>query len=61
MKKRKPEQITDRRQETKYEPPRVVSISKQEILAELGPARACTSWFGGVAGFCDNDTYPPTD
>jgi hypothetical protein len=58
MEKTRTEQTLGENQQEKYEPPRVLSISKEKLMAELGPARACTSWFGGVAGFCD-PSYPP--
>jgi hypothetical protein len=58
MEKTKPIQIA--KEKPKYEPPKVITLSKEKILAELGPARACTSWYGGIAGFC-NDLYPPLE
>jgi hypothetical protein len=41
MEKNKPDQISrEEQQAPKYEPPKVISLSKDEILEELGPARA---------------------
>jgi len=36
----KPKEILKQEKLPKYEPPKVISLSKDEILEELGPARA---------------------
>ncbi len=33
-----------------YEPPKVITLDEDEILEELGPARACYGYNGSVIG-----------
>jgi len=40
-----------------YEPPRVVTYQDDELLAELGPAQACS--FGGSVVGCDTLPWEP--
>jgi len=46
----KPKEILEEKEEElpKYEPPKVISLDKDEILEELGPARACYGNTGSV-------------
>jgi hypothetical protein len=39
-----------RRQRPKFEPPKVITHSGDEILEELGPAHACSPYSGAVVG-----------
>ena len=45
-----PETTVEEQELPKYEPPRVITLEKEEILEELGPARAVYGQM--VAGFC---------
>lgn len=42
----------------KYEPPRIITYSADDILEELGPAQACSP-FSGVSGSGLDSTEPP--
>ncbi|NIM90834.1 MAG: hypothetical protein GTO17_07790 [Candidatus Aminicenantes bacterium] len=43
---------------SKYEPPRIITYSADDILEELGPAQACSP-FAGVSG-AGGDSAEPT-
>ncbi len=38
------------RKKPKFEPPKVITYSGDEILEELGPAHACSPFSGAVVG-----------
>lgn len=46
----KPEELLKEQEHPRYEPPQVITLDKDEILEELGPARACYNYSGSVVG-----------
>ena len=52
-----PETTVEEQELPEYEPPRVITLEKEDILEELGPARAVYGQM--VAGFCNglNDVH----
>jgi len=51
-----------RKRKQKYEPPRIITYSSDDILEELGPANACSPFAGPMGPSSDSaDPFKPSD